>query len=286
MKRQIFTIAIVLFSVATLSAQRLVVRMDDIGASHAENIAVIKSYQEGIGRSAEIMTVCPWFLEGAEMLNQNPGLDVGIHVAFNSEWENYKWKPFTYCPSLCDEDGYLSLSRGGEINYEEVEAELRAQIEIGLKYCDNVTHISDHMFWTTQPGLKEMAIRVAGEYGLYLQASGTGGLDEEMGDLNAISFMSIRKDEDGKRLASFMEILKSLEKGKTYWLLEHPGLDNEEMNGIYQISGNGERNDVGADRQDVTDTFTSPEVLKYIEDNGIELVSFGDLINELEAKKN
>lgn len=94
--------------------------------------------------------------------------------------------------------------------------------------------------------------------------------------------MSIRKDENGKRLSSFMEVLKSLEKDKTYWLLEHPGIDNEEMEGIYQTRQNGERNDVGADRQDVTDTFTSPEVLKYIEENGIELVSFRDLIKELE----
>ena len=211
LNKKIFTVSLLLLGIATLNAQRLVVRMDDIGASHAENIAVIKCYQEGIGRSAEVMTVCPWFLEAAEMLNENPGLDVGIHVAFNSEWTNYKWKSFTHCPSLCDEDGYLNMRRGGEINLEEVEAELRAQIEIGLKYIRNVTHISDHMFWTAQPGLKEMAIRVAGEYGLYLQASGTGGLDEEIGDLNAISFMSIRKDENGKRLLSFMEVLKSEE---------------------------------------------------------------------------
>ncbi len=286
MKKYILTATLLLLVISFLNAQRLVVRMDDMGASHAENIAVIKCYQEGIGRSAEVMTVCPWFLEAAAMLNENPGLDAGIHVAFNSEWTNYKWKPLTECPSLCDEDGYLNMGRGSEINTEEVEAELRAQIEIGLKYIKNLTHISDHMFWTTQPGLKEMAIRVAGEYGLYLQASGTGGLDEELGNLNAISFMSIRRDENGKRLSSFMEVLRSLEKGKTYWLLEHPGLDNEEMHGIYIMRPNGDRNDVGADRQDVTDTFTSPEVMNYIKENGIELVSFGDLIKEMEARKN
>jgi predicted glycoside hydrolase/deacetylase ChbG (UPF0249 family) len=82
------------------NAQRLVVRMDDIGGAHSINMAVIKCYQEGIGTSAEIMPVCPWFLEAARLCNENPGLDVGIHVALNSEWKGYKWKPFTDCPLI------------------------------------------------------------------------------------------------------------------------------------------------------------------------------------------
>lgn len=275
----VFTSLLALF--VTANAQRLVVRMDDIGASHAENLAVIKCYREGIGTSAELMTVCPWFLEAAEMLNENPGLDVGIHVAFNSEWKNYKWKPLTDCPSLCDEDGYLIAGRpSGERDIKEAEAELRAQIELGLKYVKNVTHISDHMMWTMQPELKEMAIRVAEEYGLRYQ--GQTDVDAEIG-LTGNSEM-IRKDESGSRIPGFIKMLSALEKGKTYWTIEHPGLDNEEMKGIYNIGFNGERNYTGPDRQDVTDTFTSPEVIKYIKEHGIELVSFGDLIQEYNEK--
>ena len=45
---------VLLCSAITSSAQRLIVRMDDIGATHSENIAVIKCYQEGIGTVAEI----------------------------------------------------------------------------------------------------------------------------------------------------------------------------------------------------------------------------------------
>src|SRR4030042_1098257 len=72
---------------------RLIIRGDDIGSAHAANIACIKSYQEGIMRSVEIMVPCAWFPEAVKMLAENPGLDVGVHISITSEWENIKWGP-------------------------------------------------------------------------------------------------------------------------------------------------------------------------------------------------
>lgn len=263
----------------SVNAQRLVVRMDDMGASHAENLAIIKCYTEGIGTSAEIMPVCSWFLEAAEMLNENPGLGVGVHIALNSEWKGYKWKPITHCPSLCDEDGYLNYLGFGPnpkpIDLNEVEAEVRAQIELAMKYIKNVTHINDHMAWTmTNPELRELAEKVAKDYGLVYQG---GNFSKEIG-LNSLGMIMAKPGE--KREGAFLEALKKMENGKTYWTIEHPGLDNEEMKGIYLIAPDGTKNDVGADRQDVTDTFTSKVIMQYIKNQGIELVSFGDLIQE------
>ena len=83
---------------------RLIVRGDDIGSSHAANVACIESYRDGIMRSVEVMVPCPWFAEAVEMLNENPGLDVGIHLTLTSEWEKCKWRPLTYGPSLVNED--------------------------------------------------------------------------------------------------------------------------------------------------------------------------------------
>jgi len=267
-----------LFVLFSTNAQRLVVRMDDMGASRAENLAIIKCYTEGIGTSVEVMTVCPWFLEAAVMLKEHPGLDVGIHVAFNSEWANYKWKPITHCPTLCDEDGYLLAGRQyANIDIKEAENELRAQIELGLKYMGNVTHITDHMMWAMRPEFFEMAVSVAEEYGLRYQ--GMTEIDKELDGLTSLSM--IRPDASGKRESTFLEALSKMEKGKTYWTIEHPGLDNEEMKGIYVKDP---AQDVGGDRQDVTDTFTSPKVIQYIKEQGIELISFGDLIKEYNEK--
>ncbi|HEX6890350.1 MAG TPA: ChbG/HpnK family deacetylase, partial [Chryseolinea sp.] len=88
-------------------APRLIVRGDDMGFSHSGNEAIIKAYKEGIETSVEIIVPSPWFPEAVKMLNENPSLDVGIHIAITSEWDNIKYRPVSYCPSLTDEDGYF-----------------------------------------------------------------------------------------------------------------------------------------------------------------------------------
>lgn len=86
---------------------RLLVRGDDIGSSQAANQACINSYRNGIMRSVELMVPCPWFLDAARLLKENPGLDVGIHLVLNSEWAAMKWRPLTCAPSLVDSNGYF-----------------------------------------------------------------------------------------------------------------------------------------------------------------------------------
>ena len=46
------------------------------------------------------------------------------------------------------------------------------------------------------------------------------------------------------------------------------------------MTARGEKRYAGPDRQDVTNAFTDPEIMKYIKENGIELVSFGDVMRE------
>lgn len=261
-------------AVQATQAQRLIVRMDDLGVTHATNLAIIKCYEEGIGRSAEVMSVCPWFMEAANMLKEHPGLDVGVHITLCSEWAGFKWKPLTDCPSLCDEDGYLiGKTQNPNATLEDVEKEMRAQIELAMKYIDNVTHITDHCMWTMRPEFKELAIRVAEEYGLRYQ--GQGDYDAEIGiESLPMGFGG------GNRSPRLLDAIKKMEKGKTYWTIEHPSLDNEEMRGIYEVTARGEKRYAGPDRQDVTNAFTDPEIMQYIKENGIELVSFGDVMRE------
>ena len=70
------------------AAPRLIVRGDDMGFSHSGNVALIKSSLEGIQTSIEIIVPSPWFPEAVKMLQQHPNIDVGIHIALTSEWDN------------------------------------------------------------------------------------------------------------------------------------------------------------------------------------------------------
>src|SRR5215218_11088803 len=109
MKKIVFSLPF-LFVFNVLYAQqkpRLIVRGDDMGYTHSGNEALIKSYKEGIETSIEVIVASPWFPEAVKLLQQNPGVDVGIHLALTSEWENIKWRPLSDCPSLKDSDGYF-----------------------------------------------------------------------------------------------------------------------------------------------------------------------------------
>ncbi|MGC9343938.1 MAG: ChbG/HpnK family deacetylase, partial [Bacteroidales bacterium] len=130
---------------------RLLVRGDDIGSFHAANIGCIESYKNGIMQSVEIMVPCPWYPEAVKLLNENPGLDVGVHLVMTSEWENMKWRPLTGISSFTDDQGYFfpmvwpnenfppgESLRESDWHIDDVESELRAQIEVAKRDIKNL----------------------------------------------------------------------------------------------------------------------------------------------------
>jgi len=257
---------------------RLIVRGDDIGSTHAANLGCIRSYTDGIMTTVEVMVPCPWFPEAAKMLNDNPGLDVGIHVTITSEWENYKWGPVSHAPSLTDENGYFFpmiwandefpaeyALREQEWKIEEIEQEMRAQIEMAIKHIPHVSHLSCHMGcsgWDDRVG--EVYNKLAKEYNLDidLQAAGIERFP-----------MKGKGETLEERVELFVEALYKLEKGKTYLFVEHPALGTPEMEAIGHSGYYG----VGADRYLVTKVFTSEKVQDVINELNIKLISYKDL---------
>ncbi|MEM6343181.1 MAG: polysaccharide deacetylase family protein [Bacteroidota bacterium] len=257
---------------------RLIVRGDDMGSSHAGNEAILHCALNGIQTSIEIMVPTPWFPEAVQMLAEHPDIDVGLHLSLTSEWDNIKWRPLTICPSITDEDGYFYPMIHPNPNYPqrsikenewklaEIEAEMRAQIEMAKRNIKNLTHISGHMGCTSfDPKVAEMAKRLAKEYDL---------------DIDLVEHNVTYIPYDGphitakEKIDSFIKQLHAMEAGKTYLFVEHPAYDNAEMRAVYHI---GYEN-VAADRQGVTDLFTSELVKQVIKDLGIELISYADLV--------
>ena len=161
----------------------LIIRADDMGSFRSANIACMEGYKNGIETSIEVMVVTPWFPEAARMLRENPGIDVGLHLAITSEWDNIKWRPLTNCPSLVDSNGYFFPMMGKNPNYpglaitenkwniDEIEQEFRAQIELALKNIPQISHISGHMGATGfSPEVNALVKRLAKEYNLPLIA--------------------------------------------------------------------------------------------------------------------
>lgn len=286
-------LAIVTFSIASISRTaatekkgdegeiRLIIRGDDMGSCHAANVACIQCYREGIMRTVEVMVPCAWFEEAVTMLNENPALDAGIHLTLTSEWDNFKWRPLTYAPSIVNKDGYFypqtrewnrwpSETGFYDANpkLEEVEKELRAQIELAMKKIKSVTHLSAHMGTATcRPDLKKLVKQLAKEYGLH---SGWEELSEQ--EVKYVRNWGSSKDTLKKREAALIKALKNLTPG--IWILvEHPGLDTPEMRAI----GHRGYENVADHRDAVTKVFTSPKVKEVISKKGIKLISYADL---------
>ena len=268
-------------AIVSLHAQqgpRLIVRGDDMGFTHSGNEALIKCYKEGIETSIEVIVVSPWFPEAVKLLQQNPGIDVGIHLALTSEWENVKWRPLSDCPSLKDSIGYFFPMVFPNKNYpgqsvsenhwkiEDIEKEFRAQIELGLKTIPRISHISSHMGCTgLNDEVRKLAKKLAKEYKIDI-------------DLQDYQVISVRYEGPSKtpdeKILSFINMLNKLVAGNTYLFVDHPGTYNEELNAVYHT---GYEN-VAEDRQGVTDLFTNEKVKALIRQKSIELIGYRDLI--------
>jgi predicted glycoside hydrolase/deacetylase ChbG (UPF0249 family) len=252
---------------------RLIIRSDDMGAFHSVNVACIDTYKNGITTAVEVMPVASWFPEAVYLLRENPGLDVGVHLAITSEWDYVKWRPLTCCPNLTDSNGYFYpriwpnpsypqqsvLER--EWNISEIEAEFRAQIEVVQKNIPRLSHISGHMGSTAfNEEVANLVGKLAEEYGLIL-------LENKSSSVNSVSYNGPKKDFKDRE-SSFITMLYTMEAGKDYLFVDHPGLDNDEMSTV----GHPGYENVADDRQGVTDLLKSDKVKRVIKERGIKLI--------------
>lgn len=255
---------------------RLIVRGDDMGSLHAANEACLLCYRQGIMRSVEVMVPAPWYAEAVRMLKDNPGLDVGVHLTLTSEWEGCKWGPLTRAPSLCDHYGHFLPMTSQRPDFppgtgflqsayrlEEVEQELRAQIEIALQDISNVTHLSSHMGTpVANEELREVTLRLSQQYGLPMEYEGL----QFAGHLGGVNTDPQQKEQ------LLLQIIDQLTPGD--WLIvDHPGLDTPEMQALWHIG----YEQVAQERAGVTYAFTSPRVAQRIRERGIQLASYGEL---------
>lgn len=153
------------------TAKLLMVHADDAGMCHSVNVATAEALLKGTVHSASIMAPCPWLSEMAETARQNPSLDVGLHLTLTSEWRHYRWRPVASpekVKGLLDPEGYLFRdvrAVAKSASAEEVEIELRAQIERARQFGIAFTHFDTHMGTLyARPDYFEVYTKLAREY--------------------------------------------------------------------------------------------------------------------------
>ena len=258
-------------------ARALIVNCDDLGSSHAANLAALEAVEQGVATSATLMVPCPWALEGARLF---AGKDVGVHLTLTAEYPNYRWRSLTGAASLHDDEGFLPRTAAevwAKARIEDAAAECRAQIDQALSWGVDVTHLDSHMGVNQlEPRFYELYLDLAGEYRLPLRMAGRNA-ERTLGfpvRAPAEARSVVHPDSFHFRWLSptkelLQEQVPKAPAGSVTEFLIHPVLDGPELRG-YDLTEAQVRVDDHACALD-------PEVAALFEAENIQLISFRPL---------
>lgn len=132
-------------------AKVLILHVDDAGMSYDSNEGAIEALTKGASTSVSVMMPCPWTPGFIHYLKQHPNIDAGLHLTLTSEWKDYRWIPVAgknTVPGLTDSEGCLWPSVEDVVKHasaDEVEKEIRAQLERARTMGFEPTHLDTHM---------------------------------------------------------------------------------------------------------------------------------------------
>ena len=287
----------------------LIINADDFGMCRAGNLAVFDLLKSGGITSSTIMAPCGWAPEACKFAKENPQFAIGVHLTLTSEWSNYRWTPVSASntDSLRDEDGYMfkeSDEVEKNVDIDEVETEIRAQIERLKKLGLTPSHLDNHMgsLYGIETGrfeLLNLVLDIAGEYGLPFRFPGTftdDQLNNTMLDIkidkNIImglfekitayaksrgvitpdylipgEWTGPQKDSYENYREYIYELYKTFPEGVTETYI-HPALECDELKGTSSV---WER------RVWEYKLFSDPKTKQHIESCGIKLINYRDL---------
>jgi chitin disaccharide deacetylase len=268
------------------NAKLLILNADDLAVSHSEDTASFAALDQKLITSATAMVPCPWFTEVAAYAKTHPASDLGLHLTLTAEWQTYRWGPVAsraLVPSLVGPDGYFYASPSEVAEHaklDEVEAEIRAQIERAKAMGLEPSHLDSHMhalYWT--PELFGVFLKVAREYKLPIRMARNDQPFQSMlplmapGDPVPDAIFSPGADVPASGWTDYyVNLIKNLQPGVTEVFL-HLARDDAESQAVMV-----DHPDWGAAwRQRELEAISSPEFRKALEENHVILIGWRDL---------
>jgi predicted glycoside hydrolase/deacetylase ChbG (UPF0249 family) len=223
----------------------LIIHSDDLGVSHSENEASTLAMEKGSVSSASIMVPTPWFSEIAAYAAARPKSDFGLHLTLTSEWKYYKWGPLANnVPGLINKGGFFYLevdSVYASAKIEEVEKELRAQIEKAKLFGIDVTHFDSHMgALFGKPEYVKLLVKLGREYKVPVMLLKTGPnmvfnvpfTDLTARDIFVDAIHTAEPDNFKNGMAAYYTgIINSMKPGLNIFII-HTAYDDKEMQAV------------------------------------------------------
>ncbi|MCI0659501.1 MAG: ChbG/HpnK family deacetylase [Acidobacteria bacterium] len=277
----------------------LIVNADDFGLTSGVNRAVIEGHTRGIITSSTIMANMGAFDDAVSLAKDHPSLGVGLH--FNIT-QGTPVAGAANVRSLTDMRGeFLSSSALipriliGQMRVEEIEVELRAQIEKVLNAGLRLTHIDSHKHSHALPQVCDVLVNTIGEYGIsairlpqekWRFNAGNGSIKMITQSIGALFLAQLcRVSSERMRKAKIrttdailgisqsgfltkqlmLKIIERLPEGVSE-LMCHPGYDDDELKTV--------KTRLRSSRMTELKLLTDPEIIEKIRDSQVKLTSW------------
>lgn len=262
--------------VATAQPAELILRCDDIGMCHAVNAALERALEKNVPLSVSMMVTCPWYQEAVEILRAHPDVAVGIHLTLNAEWKGYRWGPVagrSAVPSLVDSTGNFFPSRAlffaHEPSLQEVETELRAQIDRGMMTGLRIDYVDYHMGTAVdRPDLRALVEKLAAEYHL--------GISRYFGETDVSGLYGT---EPARKTDTLVALAQALKPGSLGLMVFHIGLQTPEMDALVDLNSFG-LGQMSRHREAELQALTSERFLTTLKEKGVRLLTYRDLVQK------
>jgi hopanoid biosynthesis associated protein HpnK len=151
--------------------RKLIVTADDFGITHGVNEAIVRAYRRGIVTTTSLMVSSPAFESAIALARQHPDLNVGLHL--NLTQGRSTCDP-AVIPSLANSQGFtyddpfklaIAIARG-RVGANDLEREVRAQLEAALGTGLRLTHIDGHKHVHVISQVLRVVCRLAPAYGI------------------------------------------------------------------------------------------------------------------------
>ena len=285
----------------------VILHVDDVGMSFDSNKGAVNAMTKGVANSCSVMMPCAWVPGFVHFLKQHPETDAGLHLTLTAEWKDYRWVPLSgqpKVPGLTDTEGALWPSVAEVIEHataDEVETEIRAQIERALKMGFTPTHLDSHMgtLFAT-PEFMQRYLKVGIEYKIPVMFPGGHNTliakqtKLDMAEVRGVGKMLWRAglpvldDLHNESYAWTMPVgtkatKQAIQKEKTNYYIKalaslKPGITMVIMHCTHPTEVFSYISNSGLTREGDMLAMMSPALKKYIQDEGIILTTWRELM--------
>jgi chitin disaccharide deacetylase len=279
----------------------LLLHADDAGMCDEANKSIEHYLANDLIQSTAVMMPCPSANDMLSWYKENPTKDIGMHLTLTSEWKEYRWAPVADADKvagLIDNDGFMWHSVPQVVQNakaEEVETEIRAQIDKALAFGVKPSHVDTHMGTLYGSlGFAQAYLKVAMEYNIpamvieftdpiveRFRAQGYPITDEM---LSFASEYTLPKLDDfyaapdggtyEEKKQNFYTLVRSLNPGITE-IIFHPSIESENLKSI-----------TNSWQQRVWEAkmFADPEVLQFFKDENILFTNWKDMMTRFDER--